>query len=70
MTVQRLLYPLTDLWYNTAKLNWIHFFSFYSINRMENMDPVWLCCTISLSEDITLSFLIANVSIKDAIVLS
>ena len=34
---------------------------------MENMDPVWLCCTISLSKDITLSFLTANVSIKDAI---
>ena len=46
------------------------FFSFYLINRMENMDPVWLCCTISLSKDITLSFLTANVSIKDAIVLS
>ena len=43
---------------------------FYLINRMENMDPVWLCCTISLSKDITLSFLTANVSIKDAIVLS
>ena len=48
------------------------FFSFYLINRMEYMDPVWLCCTIqvSLSKDITLSFLTANVSIKDAIVLS
>ena len=45
-------------------------FSFYLINRMENMDPVLLCCTISLSKDITLSFLTANVSIKDAIVLS
>ena len=32
------------------------------------MDPVWLCCTISLSKDITLSFLTANDSINDAIV--
>ena len=40
------------------------------INRMENMDPAWLCCTISLLKDITLSFLTANVSIKDAIVSS
>ena len=41
--------------YSQTKLD--PFFSFYLINRMENMDPVWLCCTISLSKDITLSFL-------------
>ena len=34
------------------------------------MDPDWLSCNISLSKDITLSFLTANVPIKDAIVLS
>ena len=40
----KVLYLLTDLWYNTAKLD--PCFPFYLLNRMKKMDPVKVGCIV------------------------
>ena len=45
----KVLYLLTDLWYNTAKLD--PCFPFYLLNRMKKMDPVKFGCEPELLLD-------------------